>query len=76
MAELELPVIGLPLTWVETPWKLLFLGHEVGHKIQLDLVQGLVPEFGGLLAAAAGDQPAALRWKMWSQEIFADLSLP
>jgi hypothetical protein len=76
LEKLPLPLIGLPLTWVEAPWWLLLLAHEVGHQIQFDLVPelGLVREFRELVGEAAGDERAA-RWMMWSQEIFADLCL-
>jgi hypothetical protein len=75
--RLPLPVIGLPRTWVEAPWWLLLLSHEVGHQIQFDLVPdwGLIREFGELVEAAAGDEHVAMPWRFWSQEIFADLCL-
>lgn len=75
--ELPLPLIGLPLAWADAPWWLVLLGHEIGHQIQSDLAPqfGLIREFGELLPAAAGDPHAADRWRLWSQEIFADLCL-
>jgi hypothetical protein len=80
LARLPLGLIGLPLAWVEAPWWLLLLGHEVGHHLQFDLVpeSGLVREFGDLIGATAdvgAPQHVAWRWRTWSQEIFADLCL-
>ena len=77
--RIPLPLIGLPLTWVEAPWWLLLLSHEVGHRLQLDLVPeyGLVQEFREQVEATPGPFPAErrARWGAWSQEIFADLCL-
>jgi hypothetical protein len=79
LEQLPLPFIGLPRAWVEAPWWLLLLGHEVGHQIQFDLVPelGLVEEFAELMGATAtgGGDAAAPRWRQWSREIFADLCL-
>ena len=79
LSRLPLPVIGLPPAWVQAPWWLLLLGHEVGHQIQRDLApdNGLRREFADvvLAAAAEGGEPAGARWRGWSEEIFADLCL-
>jgi hypothetical protein len=79
LRRLPLPVIALPLAWVEAPWWLLLLSHEVGHQIQRDLVpeDRLHLEFAELIAtaAASGGAEAAVRWRGWSEEIFADLCL-
>ena len=79
LERLPLPLVGLPLAWLEAPWWLLLLGHEVGHQIQFELMPefSLVTEFGELVsrAAAAGGELDASRWRAWSQEIFADLCL-
>jgi hypothetical protein len=75
--RIPFPVIGLPLTWVEAPWWLLLLSHEVGHYLQFDLVPdyGLVQEFRELVETAAGPADRQVRWGAWSKEIFADLCL-
>ena len=81
LTQLPLGLVGLPLAWVEAPWWLLLLGHEVGHHVQFDLVpeSGLVREFDALMSATATGggtaQHVAWRWRTWSQEIFADLCL-
>lgn len=78
LQELPIPVIGLPHSCVQEPWWLIYIGHEVGHHIQHDLLAdyGLVGAFGACLAAAAkvgksSDRRAA-RWNKWNQEVFAD----
>jgi hypothetical protein len=55
LAELPLPIIGLPQTCVEAPWWLIYIGHEVGHHLQHDLLpnQQLVGSFGDWLKKAA-----------------------
>ena len=88
LAELPLPVIGLPESCQLGPWWLIFIGHEVGHHLQHDLLPaaGLVAGFrdhlrASTLAAAAGQSPALLastpaaladRWAAWGEEVFAD----
>lgn len=80
LARLPVPVVRLPATCVDEPWRLVLLGHEVGHHLQYDLVPegALVEEFGQTLAAAVTAEPepcgraAAGRWYGWSREIFAD----
>jgi hypothetical protein len=76
LQTLPIPVVSLPPTCVRSPWWLVYLGHEVGHHIQYDLLPQaqLVGEFGQLLASAfPDDEEAAARWESWGREIFADL---
>jgi hypothetical protein len=72
--RLPLTVIGLPFAYLETPWQLVLLGHEVGHHVQNDLVGDgeLVEEFGNVLADVAPGEAAAARWRTWGREVFAD----
>lgn len=80
-ARLPVPVIAIPVAWLDAPWWLALVGHEVGHHVQYDLVPAaaLVAEVGERVAAAVlgdqeprGDLAAAGRWRAWSREIFAD----
>lgn len=71
LASLPVPVISLPAGCLDAPWWLALIGHEVGHHLQHDL--GLVREIGEAVERAAADDPdAAARWRLWSQEVFAD----
>jgi len=83
LAQLPLPLIGLPTVCLTEPWWLAFLAHEIGHHVQYDILPGadLVPTFGSVLAAAVtgSDQtpemlhrPEAARWNAWGREVFAD----
>jgi hypothetical protein len=75
LARLPVPVIAMPVGWLDAPWWLALLAHEVGHHLQYDLVPGaaLVAEAGQRIAGAlAADPAAAARWRLWSREIFAD----
>jgi hypothetical protein len=75
LATLPVPVIAVPVGWLDAPWWLALLAHEVGHHVQYDLVPraALVAEVGQRIAAAVGDGPAtSARWRLWSREIFAD----
>lgn len=81
LRHLPIPVVGLPPACVNSPWWLVFLGHEVGHHLQNDLVAnwGLLDSFGRLLRATALDgegatgEAAAERWQRWGSEVFADI---
>ncbi len=78
LIDLPVPVLGLPPICVEAPWWLVFLGHEVGHHIQYDLLpnKALLEGFGPLLHTAAVDadgQHDPKRWARWNEEIFADV---
>jgi hypothetical protein len=83
LAELPLPVIGLPDVCSHAPWWLIYIGHEVGHHLQHDLLPsaGLVEEFRAHLRAALNEAAskgtavppgAADKWGAWGQEVFAD----
>ncbi len=76
LEQLPISLVALPSQCVDAPWWLIFLGHEVGHHVQFDLLppRALFLAFGKFLGAAA-DQGApgqGDRWKQWSPEIFAD----
>jgi hypothetical protein len=80
LAELPIPVVSLPPSCVTAPWWLIYLGHEVGHHVQYDLLpqSQLVGAFGQLLASAVKAEPeghdkTAQRWEKWKLEIFADV---
>jgi hypothetical protein len=81
LAKLAIPVVGIPPICLDNPWWLIYLGHEVGHHLQYDLVPdwALIDDFGELLVQTARTPPdpvlgqgAAERWRQWSREIFAD----
>jgi hypothetical protein len=77
--RLPIPIISLPLMCLKEPWWLIYLGHEVGHHLQYDLVSnwGLVSEFRTALEETAkkalGSTEEAELWGIWSREIFADI---
>ncbi|MFY9928202.1 MAG: hypothetical protein WAK82_09385 [Streptosporangiaceae bacterium] len=77
LERLPIPLIALPAVCADEPWWLAYAGHEVGHHLQHDLVDGwrLVKAFGGLTEAAAraGGEADPARWRTWSAEIFADI---
>jgi hypothetical protein len=69
LAELPIPLIGIPPGCVPRPWSLVVLAHEVGHQVQYDLADGaLLPATSGALVELTGDE----RWGAWSREAFAD----
>jgi hypothetical protein len=77
LERLPIPLIALPAVCADDPWWLAYAGHEVGHHLQHDLVDGwsLVKAFGGLAEAAAraASEADPARWRTWSAEIFADI---
>jgi len=77
LERLPIPLIALPAVCADDPWWLAYVGHEVGHHLQHDLVDnwGLVKAFGNLTEAAsrAAGEPEPARWRTWSAEIFADI---
>jgi hypothetical protein len=84
LAQLPIPVIGLPTVCLTEPWWLAFLAHEIGHHVQYNLLAegALIPIFGALMrAAAVGPDldpeaelpPEAVRWEAWGRETFADV---
>jgi hypothetical protein len=87
LAELPLPVIGLPEQCARSPWWLIYIGHETGHCLQHELLpaKGLVGAFRTHLHEAAltvASAPSATfstapqelsdRWGAWGEEVFAD----
>ncbi|HVF91113.1 MAG TPA: hypothetical protein VNH22_13680, partial [Blastocatellia bacterium] len=79
--EMPIPVVSLPPVCVDAPWWLIYLGHEIGHHIQVDLAEelGSPEKFRERLEQAAAtlpdpgfDDEAAQKWGGWAQEIFAD----
>ncbi|HEX4966018.1 MAG TPA: hypothetical protein VF173_34730 [Thermoanaerobaculia bacterium] len=76
LEQLPISLVALPSLCVDAPWWLIFLGHEVGHHVQFDLLppRALFLAFGKFLGAAAdqGVPGQGERWKPWSPEIFAD----
>jgi hypothetical protein len=81
LKELPIPIVGLPPVCVEQPWWLIYLGHELGHHLQYDLMpeQGLVKHFKQFLRTTIQAAPGAdvdndaQRWARWGEEIFADI---
>jgi hypothetical protein len=74
LAKLPLPLLQLPPWFVDAPWWLVYVGHEVGHFIQKDL--GLEQPFREGVAAAAkaaGSAQDQAFWEAWHREIFADI---
>jgi hypothetical protein len=73
LERLPIPVVGLPPSCVREPWRLVYLGHEVGHHVQLDLEPGwsIEKSFGERLEGAVPEE-AGGRWRSWGAEIFAD----
>jgi hypothetical protein len=68
-----LTLVMLPTTYVDSPWWLVMLGHEVGHVIHFEL--GIQEAFARSVAeaASAAAHPDAARWAGWSSEVFADV---
>jgi hypothetical protein len=72
IAELPLPVIGLPPLCVANPWWLVLAAHEVGHNVAADLGgEGSMTELADLLGSVCGDG-AGSEWCRWAEEVFAD----
>jgi hypothetical protein len=77
VAELPVPLIGLPYSCVEGPWWLVLVAHEVGHQVAYAITEAdpksNLSDLIGAAVAEAGAEPASEReWRSWSQEIFAD----
>ena len=81
LAKLPIPIVSLPPACIQAPWWLIYLGHEIGHHLQYDLLPAwqLVIMFRNLLentvrahSTAVDTEKAAERWANWSKEIFAD----
>jgi hypothetical protein len=80
--QLPIPVVSLPPNCVQAPWWLIYLGHEVGHHVQYDLLPNwiLVQKFGELLTSVVqnniefpNQDEIAKSWQNWGREIFADV---
>ena len=71
LTMLPIPVVRLPYQCVEAPWWLIYIGHEVGHHVERDLLPNkqFVESFKSRLVECTGDP----RWALWGEEIFADL---
>jgi hypothetical protein len=74
---LPIPVVRLPPVCARAPWWLVYLGHEIGHQVQFNLVadEGMVKAIEERLEDVAkkhGHAADADKWKQWSVEIFAD----
>jgi hypothetical protein len=77
LPKMPVPVVALPLSCVQAPWQLVYLGHEVGHHLQSDLGDTrtqLVTQFRGQLEGAVKGQGAKDRWGPRNQELFADVA--
>jgi hypothetical protein len=77
LARLPFGVIGLPPWFEEGPWTMVYLAHEVGHHVHVDLAPGraLVKSTGDALAeaaAGAGFEGEGGAFRLWNKEIFAD----
>lgn len=71
VADLPIPVIGLPPVCVARPWWLIFIAHETGHHLQRELFAGELPAaFAEVLDAVVVDGPPV--WADWQDELFAD----
>jgi hypothetical protein len=76
LERLPIPLIALPPVCADDPWWLAYIGHEVGHHLQHDLTDGwgLIKAFREVVEAASGAAGANPKhWRMWSEEIFADI---
>ena len=75
LARLPIPVIALPAVALAEPWRLILIGHEVGHHLQYDLAENrqLIATVGIAVQDAAGGGDTGRRFRAWSQELFADL---
>lgn len=70
-------VVGVPPWFGEGPWTLVYLAHELGHHLQLDLAPGFglvksVRETLKQAAVAAGVPGDGSDFFAWGNEVFAD----
>jgi hypothetical protein len=76
--RMPVSVVRLPPLCVKGPWWLIYIGHEVGHHVQYDLLpqKGLVAWFKDGIEKIVHDakrhDDEVFRWGKWSREIFAD----
>ena len=79
LAQMPVPVVRLTPACVESPWWLIFVGHEVGHQIQHTVLpeKGLVKGYSDLIETTVQKQSSsddiAKLWAGWSEEVFADI---
>jgi hypothetical protein len=75
LASLPVPILRLPPWCVDSPWWLVYVGHEVGHHVQHNLELSAHFEIGLRAAAAANTtvQDEINAWGRWGEEIFADV---
>lgn len=77
IARVPFGVVGVPPWFGEGPWTLVYLAHELGHHLQLDLVPGLVlvkavRDTLQQAAVAAGVPGDGKDFWGWGNEVFAD----
>lgn len=74
VARLAVPLLVLPRWCVGAPWWLVFVAHEVGHRLtrQLELFAPLAQALDAAVTAATGCARAGAAWKKWTEEIVAD----
>jgi hypothetical protein len=73
--RLAVPLLALPTWCVDAPWWLVFVAHEVGHRLtkQLDLALHFAATIDATVKARGKLSGAEdTRWKAWHDEIAAD----
>ncbi|MGE5224426.1 MAG: hypothetical protein ACM3PY_18465 [Omnitrophica WOR_2 bacterium] len=75
LRSLPVPVVSLPPWCIDSPWWLIFVAHEVGHHLLHDMgiLFGLQKRVELLARSRNLMQGEIDHWKMWTEEIFADL---
>lgn len=69
LSKLPFSVVHLPPEVARAPWWMAFVGHEVGHCVQLEL--GWDTAFADIMRAAVTPEDTG-PWTAWSREVFAD----
>lgn len=69
LAKLPFSVVHLPPEVAYAPWWMTFVGHEVGHCVQMELRWEAA--FSDVLRAVVTPKDAGA-WSAWSREVFAD----
>ena len=67
LRTVPIPLLGMPAWVVDSPWWLVYLGHEVGHHVQRDA--DLVVKWADWLDSVSG-RPS---WGNRGEEVFADV---
>jgi len=73
LKNLPIPLMKIPASCLYSPWWLVFLGHEVAHHVEADLLRPLHDNqdfFFELVRNATNNDSD---WCDWKSEIFADL---